>query len=52
MGVAMLIGSVATSAFVVRYLVPTIPLIVCGGTLAGADLWAARASRPRIGRMF
>jgi hypothetical protein len=52
MGVAMLVGSVATSAFIVRYLVPTVPLIVCGGTLAVADLWAARAARRRTGRMY
>jgi hypothetical protein len=49
MGVAMLVGSVATSAFIVRYLVPTVPLIVCGGALALADLLAAgSASRRRV----
>jgi dolichyl-phosphate-mannose-protein mannosyltransferase len=43
MAVAMLVGSTATSAFIVRYLVPAVPLIVCGGTLALVDLWRVRA---------
>jgi dolichyl-phosphate-mannose-protein mannosyltransferase len=47
---AMLVGPVATSGFIVRYLVPTVPLIVCAGALAVHDLrsWAvARRSRRR-----
>jgi hypothetical protein len=35
---AMLIGTAATSAFVLRYLVPVAPLLVAGGALACADL--------------
>jgi hypothetical protein len=45
MGLAMLAGSTATSAFVVRYLVPTVPLIVAGGTVAAVDLAASLRSR-------
>jgi hypothetical protein len=43
MGMAMLIGTAASSAFVVRYLIPAVPLLVAGGTVALADL--ARAYR-------
>jgi hypothetical protein len=38
---AMLLGSAATSAFVLRYLIPVVPLLVCGGLAAGADLAGA-----------
>jgi CHASE2 domain-containing sensor protein len=38
---AMLLGSAATSEFVVRYLIPVVPLLVCGGAAAIADLTAA-----------
>jgi hypothetical protein len=38
MGVGMLFGTALTSSFVVRYLVPTVPLLICGGTVAFADL--------------
>jgi hypothetical protein len=45
---AMLVGPAATSGFIVRYMVPTVPLIVCAGGLAASDLLArARARRPR-----
>lgn len=40
--VAMLVGPAATSGFIVRYLVPVVPLIVCGGALALHDLLARR----------
>ena len=40
---AMLLGSTATSEFIVRYLIPTVPLLTCGGILALMDL--ARAVR-------
>jgi hypothetical protein len=45
---AMLVGPAATSGFIVRYLIPTVPLIVCAGALAVHDLrtWSA-ARRPR-----
>ena len=33
-GLAMLVGSVATSEFIVRYLIPFVPLFVIAGTLA------------------
>ncbi len=35
---AMLLGSAATSEFVLRYLIPVVPLIVCGGLAALADI--------------
>jgi dolichyl-phosphate-mannose-protein mannosyltransferase len=37
---AMLLGSVATSDFIVRYLTPAVPLLVCGGILAVRSLGA------------
>jgi len=40
---AMLLGTAATSEFVLRYLIPVVPLLVCGGTAACADLTAAIA---------
>jgi hypothetical protein len=45
---AMLVGPAATSGFIVRYLVPAVPLIVCAGALGVHDLvvWS-RARRPR-----
>ena len=44
-GVAMLFGQAATSGFIVRYFVPTVPLILCGGALALCDVvaWRRRA---------
>ena len=44
---AMLLGSAATSEFVLRYLIPAVPLIVCGGLAACADLVALVRSRAR-----
>ena len=38
---AMLLGTAATSEFVLRYLIPVIPLLVVGGIAACADLAAA-----------
>ncbi len=46
---AMLLGSAATSDFVLRYLIPVVPLLVCGGVAACADLLAL-AARPVAGR--
>lgn len=43
-GLAMLLGTAATSEFVLRYLIPVVPLLVCGGAAAAADL-AALAAR-------
>lgn len=37
---AMLLASSATNGFVVRYLVPAVPLMLCGGALATNDLLA------------
>jgi hypothetical protein len=39
-GLAMLFGTAATSEFVLRYLIPVVPLLVCGGVAACADLLA------------
>jgi hypothetical protein len=44
---AMLLGSAATSEFVLRYLLPAVPLIVCGGFAACADLVELVRSRER-----
>jgi hypothetical protein len=44
---AMLLGSAATSEFVLRYLIPMVPLIICGGFAACADLAALVRSRER-----
>jgi hypothetical protein len=44
---AMLLGSAATSEFVLRYLIPAVPLIVCGGFAACADLVQLVRSRER-----
>ena len=41
-GVVMILGSVASSSFVLRYLVPAVPFIVCGGFAATLDLLALR----------
>jgi hypothetical protein len=41
---AVLLGTAATSEFVLRYLIPVVPLLVCGGVAAAADL-AALAAR-------
>ena len=40
---AMLLGTAATSEFVLRYLIPVVPLLVCGGVAASADLVALSA---------
>ena len=37
---AMLLGTAATSEYVLRYLIPAVPLLVCGGVAATADLAA------------
>jgi len=39
-GLLMLLGTAATSDFVLRYLIPVVPLLVCGGIAACADLLA------------
>jgi hypothetical protein len=44
--VALLLGSVAVVNPLLRYLVPAVPLLVCGGLLAARDLLAATAPRP------
>ena len=36
--IAMLVGSVATSEFIVRYLIPLVPLLISAGALALTDL--------------
>lgn len=52
---AMLLGTAATSEFVLRYLIPVVPLLVCGGIAAAADLAtlavsAGRRTAPRLPR--
>jgi hypothetical protein len=47
MAVPMLVGTVATTNPMVRYLVPLVPLIVCSGVLAFRDLYAFVGARSR-----
>ena len=47
---AMLLGTAATSEFVLRYLIPVVPLLVCGGAAACADLTAAATRFVSAGR--
>lgn len=47
-GVALIAGATLTSAFVVRYMVPALPLLVAGAALAVAELAALRR-RPAAG---
>jgi len=47
-GLAMLLGSAATSEFVLRYLLPVVPLLVCGGLAACADLLELARSREKL----
>ena len=42
---AMLLGTAATSEFVLRYLIPVVPLLVCGGIAAGRGPRRAGAQR-------
>lgn len=42
--IAMLVGATATSDYDLRYLVPTVPLLACGGTVAALDLAARFAA--------
>ena len=44
---AMLLGTAATSEFVLRYLIPVVPLLVCGGIAAAADLTSLALSADR-----
>ncbi len=44
----MLAGATATSAFVVRYVVPLVPLLLIGGAAAAADLVQWRRVRPEV----
>ena len=44
---AMLVGSAATAGFALRYLLPTVPLLVGAGVLAGVDLLALARRRGR-----
>jgi hypothetical protein len=44
-GIALVIGATATSAFVVRYLVPAIPLLTAGAALGVSEL-LPRSGRP------
>ncbi len=41
-GLALLVGTAATAGFGLRYLLPAVPLMALGGTLAGRDLWLRR----------
>jgi hypothetical protein len=43
-GVAMLLAAVAVSGFVVRYMLPAVPLILAGGSLALLDLLRLRSA--------
>lgn len=43
-GVALVVGAAATAGFGLRYLLPAVPLLALGGTLAARDLWARLSS--------
>ncbi len=47
-GLALLLGSVATNDFILRYLLPTVPLLIAGG-VAAADGLVFRSRRPHVG---
>jgi hypothetical protein len=44
-GLALLTGTAATAGFGLRYLVPMVPLLAIGGTLAVRDLWRRGRAR-------
>jgi Dolichyl-phosphate-mannose-protein mannosyltransferase len=49
-GLGMLLATAATSEFVLRYLIPAVPLLACGGLAGAADLLGAlRAWRAQRG---
>lgn len=48
---ALLAGSVMTSEFIVRYLLPAVPLVACAAALGGADLLAQVADQGRRRRL-
>ena len=48
MGLSLLVGTVATVELTVRFMVPAVPLLVCGGTLALVEL-ASTWSPVRVG---
>jgi hypothetical protein len=47
MGVGLVLGSVATVEMNLRFLIPAIPLILCGGVLASRDVAEAGSSKWR-----
>jgi dolichyl-phosphate-mannose-protein mannosyltransferase len=47
MGVGIVLGSVATVDMNVRFLVPAVPLLICGGVLASRDLAEAASTKWR-----
>jgi hypothetical protein len=42
---ALLIGATATSDFILRYLIPTVPLLLCGGFAGAQDVWVSLTVR-------
>jgi branched-subunit amino acid transport protein AzlD len=46
-GVALILGTALSAGFGVRYLMPAVPLVAIGGTLAARDLWAREQARRR-----
>jgi hypothetical protein len=39
---SLLVAATATSDFILRYLVPLVPLLVCGGVAGALDVFACR----------
>jgi hypothetical protein len=48
-GLAMLLGSAATSDFTLRYLLPSVPLLASGGAIAARELVLALQARATVG---
>jgi hypothetical protein len=46
-GMALVMGTAATAGFGIRYLLPAVPLMAIGGTLAICDLFAGHRGATR-----
>ncbi len=46
--IALVVGAAASAGFGIRYLLPAVPLLAIGGSLAGWDLLARRTGKHRV----